>query len=510
MELSEIRKNGIFYTPAELAELLVKPLIMNNGQKVFDPAYGEGSLLLAAEKMSKAKKIANKPKLFGCDIKPVNGLLKHLPEANLKKIDFFNFSTENKFDVIFMNPPYVRHHFQDGESIGRYRQRYPDLNTLGLKSDLWAYFLMKATMHLNHQGSIGAILPWSFIQAEYSKEVRKWLLSNFGEITLLGLNDKYFDRAEARIVLLWLNNFGLKNSIIKMGLSQTISTPPKFRKINTTEWTSQNVISSDSFQIDKFLSAFQQRYGFNKLSQHCDIKIGVVSGADDLFLIDDQQAKEYKFTKKHLIPIVSNSKQFNAILRNELKGLKKLVCIGLKDYGRYKKFVDYGKRQGFHLREHSKRRKPWYSVNPGKYPDAFFPYRVAKLPFILSNNAKLQCTNSVHRLYFKECSVVQIKWIQVALLSIFGQLSLEAESKTYGKMMLKVEPAGLKNALVFSCSDEIINNVHQKVYDKLKNNDKEGAMLEATHFITHYLKVSDFEVKVASKFLQRLQTFRLG
>ena len=50
-----IKSNGIYYTPKKIAEFLVKPLIKRTTQTIFDPAYGEGSLLLAAEKVYKEK-----------------------------------------------------------------------------------------------------------------------------------------------------------------------------------------------------------------------------------------------------------------------------------------------------------------------------------------------------------------------------------------------------------------------------------------------------------------------
>src|SRR5437016_1269729 len=89
------KENGIYYTPAELADCLTKPLVTNN-IAVLDPAYGEGALLLSAEKFCKENKTLSSIHLYGCDTRPLNGLLKHLPKANLRKIDFFHYSTDNK------------------------------------------------------------------------------------------------------------------------------------------------------------------------------------------------------------------------------------------------------------------------------------------------------------------------------------------------------------------------------------------------------------------------------
>ena len=52
---TRIKKNGIYYTPSNLAEFLAKPLLNDKNIKILDPAYGEGALLLAAEKILKGK-----------------------------------------------------------------------------------------------------------------------------------------------------------------------------------------------------------------------------------------------------------------------------------------------------------------------------------------------------------------------------------------------------------------------------------------------------------------------
>lgn len=109
------RKDGIFYTPPELADYLVKPFSGTGNISILDPAYGDGALLLSAERILHNQQNPVTIEVFGCDTKPVNGLLKHLPEANLQKLDFFDYPTTKKHSLILTNPPYVRHHYQDNK-----------------------------------------------------------------------------------------------------------------------------------------------------------------------------------------------------------------------------------------------------------------------------------------------------------------------------------------------------------------------------------------------------------
>ena len=111
-------------------------------------------------------------------------------------------------------------------------------------------------------------------------------------------------------------------------------------------------------------------------------------------------------------------------------------------------YLNSGRKKGVHLTSHSLRRVRWYKVDMGEVPDAFFHYRVSSIPFLSLNTGRLQCTNSVHRVYFRNGDVNIRRWSQISLLSKIGQLSIEASAKVYGNGILKIEPASLKQSLI--------------------------------------------------------------
>src|SRR3989338_10126129 len=106
-------KNGIYYTPSNLAQHLANQTICfktlkkfeNKRVSIFDPAYGEGALLSAAQ--DKCKELGAKYRLLGTDIITPNGHLGHLKYANLTKANFINFDDDLKCEFILMKPPYV-------------------------------------------------------------------------------------------------------------------------------------------------------------------------------------------------------------------------------------------------------------------------------------------------------------------------------------------------------------------------------------------------------------------
>lgn len=495
-EIKEIdkRKNGIYYTPEKLAKFLADPLIDSSHMRIFDPAYGEGSLLLAAESIFK-KKFESKGsiELFGTDIHPVNGLLSHLPEANLKQQDFFNLEYDLKFDTILSNPPYVRHQSQSRELIKEYREKLDCLQFLSNSSDLWAYFLVKSVFHLEPEGSIGLIIPWAFLQADYAKDIRCWLIDKFEHIKVLALNHPYFEEesAQERVVILWLYNKDHPTKRIEFAFARNIESDISYRELQKREWNSNKVVGVNN-DLDSIFSRISNELGFNKFESLADTRIGVVTGANSFFIRREEELTQLGFDPSQLLPIVTSAKELPDLIINGDLNLKRLVVISEVDRIQFSEFINNGEELEFDQRSHSKMRKPWFSINPGRTPDAFFPYRVGRIPYLVLNTPQVQSTNSIHRVYFKEeLTDRQIKWIVVSMLSAYGQLSMEANAKTYGRGMLKMEPGALGKVLVYKGDDVQVDDVYDVVIDLLGREEKEAALEISTNFIDTFLQVPE-------------------
>lgn len=509
--ICENKRNGIFYTPKPLAEFLVKPLIKTSGQTIFDPAYGDGALLIAAEEIirKRIKKKKIELPIYGCDKQPINGKLSHLPESHLSKQDFFDYSLENKYDIIIMNPPYVRHHLINDEEREKYRGLISPLFNLKLTSDLWAYFLVKSVGHLKEMGCIGAILPWSFLQADYAKNIRIWLLDKFEEIKILALGSEYFDRTEERVLLVWLKGCGHNTRSIKISFSQKINGNLTYMDLDKKTWQSSPSTTSDRDDIEAIIQRYIKQYSFLRLGKIASVRIGVVTGADKFFILPESAARNRGFKEEQLIPILCSAKEFVGFHLNGKNPLKRLLVFSKDPYEHELSYIKEGEQQGFHQRAHSLLRTPWYNVDTRELPDAFFPYRMAKFPYLMLNN-QAQCTNSIHRLYFRNLSKNEIRWLQVSLLSVPGQLSIERYSKTYGRGVLKMEPGSLKNSIVYLSNEPSIIPIYNQISDLLFSGKKSEAMKRATRFLIEKLKINRTHSKSAASALHELQIRRLG
>jgi adenine-specific DNA-methyltransferase len=495
------RKNGVFYTPSVLADYLINPFIESGSSSILDPAYGDGALLLSAERAMNTQKTTFVRNLYGCDILPLNGLLKHLPEANLQKLDFFEYPVSRKHDLILTNPPYVRHHYQDNKKISIYRENLECLDILGNKADLWAFFLIKCANHLKVGGSIGAILPWSFLQADYAQPLRKWLRGVFGQIKVLALTEKYFKDAQERVVLVWLTNYGFKCSKVSVGFSKQLSEKISFTSISNTKWDSNKVQPNSGITTDEIVRKIKD-LGFFEISKYATVRIGVVTGAVTYFIQPISKATSDGFTRKDMVPIMSSVKDLINYLQHGTRHLKRLLLFKTVNK-KTRLYIKFGTENKYDKRRHCQLRKPWYAVRVGKTPDAFFPYRVSKWPFLVFNKSKIQCTNSIHRIYFKKLTPTQRKWFSLSISSAFSQFSIENNSKTYGRGMLKIEPTAFNHALAIVKNDRNIDKVYKEFQSLIVSNKRETAMLFATEFISKTLNIgTDFSNEVINAVIQ--------
>ncbi len=489
--VSHRRENGVYYTPLLLARSLAEPLITSPKLTILDPAYGDGALILAAEEILKEKfQTKKKNILFGCDLSPLSTRTQHLPKLNFAKCDFFDYSTAHKYDLILMNPPYVRHHYLNSDRVDHYQDAIENIFSPKRTTDLWAYFLVKATTHLKENGSIGAILPWSFLHADYSVELRKWLISQFREIKVLVLTTSLFDDAKERVVLVWMKGFETPNQRLLMGSAPTPEDHVRYYSISANNFTRNRInlsFSSDAFEI---IEKYKLQYGFHEFRDYSEILIGVVTGADNFFIRNKDDLSAMGYSIKGMIPIFTNSSQFSGFSVNGNRPNSRLMLIRKDNAPKFKNYIKYGESQNYHLRAHSQRRECWYQVDAGDKPDAFFPYRVSLIPYLVLNKYRDQCTNSIHRVYFKKnITATEKKWLQVSLLSLPGQLSLEANSRVYGSGVLKIEPGALKQAICFTSRNRTIDSVYNQISRLLQIYNRKEAMRVASAFIQDSLGI---------------------
>ncbi len=520
---NDIKNGGIYFTPTDLAEFIANSVINNPQSKILDPCYGHGSLLHSAYKrLSNLGCTEPRKQLFGCDIiRPPDTVFSSLDidRENLVEGDFFkldNNQLSTKFDVIIMNPPFVRHHLIPDDTKKQLHKLTSDILKLPKTADQWAYFIIHSLTYINHGGSLAAILPWSFLHSDYSQQIRKHLINNFKSIKIVSIGERLFDKTQERILVLLVEGYG--TSLIEIKTAYSLKIPN-----NDIKWVSvkpSSILESPDKEftaIDEheYLNELNTRAGFQPLGNFADIKIGTVTGANGFFLLDIKSALKLGIKDSWKKPIIAKAQDISKNLKVHQRDIQHVLLTIPENEtlpASLRSYIKTGEKSGLEKRYHNKNRNKWYSLQPKKPPDAFLPYMIKEIPIIVLNPDKVLCTNNIHGVYFhNHCTIAMIRWIQLSMLSSISQLSIEMSSRTYGSGVLKIEPSAALEILVFpgngyAYPEEII----KKVRTLIQSSRREQAMKLVDDWILRTLHISRKEMDDIVKYYRNLKTIRLG
>ncbi|MCY4048700.1 MAG: class I SAM-dependent methyltransferase [Hyphomicrobiales bacterium] len=225
---------GQFFTPPDIVKKMIG--LRKNKGSILEPSAGDGAFISQLEKSAVGIEIDT-------DI--------DRKDSRVINLDFFEYSTENNFDTIIGNPPYVR--FQD---IADSTKALLSMEKFDKRSNLYLFFIEKCMRHLEKKGEVIFITPRDFLKTTSAKLMNEALYDE-GSMT------HFYDLGDARIFedaspncAIWRWELGRKDRRMKTG--------GRFHCKNGQIW----FWDSDSNET---------------LGDYFDVKVGAVSGADDVY-----------------------------------------------------------------------------------------------------------------------------------------------------------------------------------------------------------------------------------
>lgn len=467
---------GAFYTHNGLTDVICEWAIASSGNEIFEPSFGGcGFLRSARDRLLSFGSPAPNSQIYGCDIDPdAFGHLANLLEGPVDLTRFYqgdflyqNFPTSwlGKFDAVVGNPPYLPY-----RKINP-RARDVALATLasdGLKLDkrasLWAYFVALSIRYVADGARMAWVLPSSFLYANYSQNLRKYISSTFSNARAFELQERQFlleGTEEKTVVLLADGKLAHLTSKPETDIPLTRCSGVRDLSTQIDKWNrGQLETSSDcgTSVFDNLTKAPRELYSilkanrhYQELGDHLKVQIGLVTGDNKFFLRSDDERKSEGLPVDDLIPVLPRfifatglsfgADDFDNLIEEGGKGylischkaqnVSPATQIYLSSYPMDKKATC----------STFKKRTYWSHTDDGLVPDAFFPVMQHNGPRLLINDAGVNCTNSVHRAYFRtEKSKSLKKMIALTMLSTFSQLSAEICGRSYGSGALKHEP----------------------------------------------------------------------
>ncbi|MCF8245108.1 MAG: SAM-dependent methyltransferase [Saprospiraceae bacterium] len=463
VSLEHRKKFAQFFTPLPIADLMAKWILGNVDLKtVLEPAFGLGIFartILASDGSLKIrgfeidKTIFEKAKNHFVGFENVTVLLQ----------DYMYNDWNNKYDGIICNPPYFKFHDYDNKNIIKEIETKLKCKLNGF-TNLYTLFLLKSIYQLNANGRCAYIIPSEFLNADYGKLVKSYLLKSntLRHIVVVNFQENVFDDAlTTASIILCANDNATTN--VQFSNVQSMQDLGKIEQLITNY-----PISSDAKQVYnaskldpaiKWKAYYQKQNGirFKNLvpfSNYAKVVRGIATGSNDYFTFNQSKLTEFSIKEKYLLPCICRAADVKRDffttsdfreLRLNGRNVFLLNANGSKDEN-VAKYLEKGEQEGIHEKFLTANRTPWYALeNRPPSPIWVSVFNRTGLRFV-RNEANISNLTSYHCVYPKQTDLftqIEIDLMFAYLLTDTAKQIFEDNSREYGNGLQKFEPNDL-------------------------------------------------------------------
>jgi len=367
------------------------------------------------------------------------------------------------YDAIIANPPYYKHHYirnkEDVRAVISSNVGVP----FSVQTNIYCWFLIKALALLKPGGRLAFIIPTEFLNANYGRKVKKYLLEtgSLRHIISVCYKSKTFDDAITTACVLLAEKavgptsgirFYHANSHDQLGNLLSFLAGTDFNEYKPSDLDIERKWRSyfpGNKAIDKRTSNLVPLSTYGKFSR------GIATGANAFFTIRPTTAEKHGLPMACLIPCLSKARQapgkkFTRLDFESLRGADKPVYLfdgeALKDKA-VEDYIRVGEESGYQNRYLTRMRNPWYALekrSPSKLWVGVFSRTGVRFIWNESNCISLTCFH-----VFQPSSTGE-KYLPLLFLylhSTIGQEFLELEKREYGEGLDKFEPNDINKAL---------------------------------------------------------------
>jgi adenine-specific DNA-methyltransferase len=437
--------SGAYYTPTGAATVLGRFGASLDVRSVLDPSVGGGSLLHAFEREARA--LDREPAaIFGVDVDA--GAIRELQDRpwRLQRADFLalNPGVDHPLvDLVLMNPPYVRH-----QRLGDRRTSSANiLAAVGLElpgtASLWLAHLAHAVAFVNPGGALAAIVPADLLDSQSGRTLLDHVARSFASVEVQRFKERLFPKLSVETVILLAQGRGQGPCLqVKVRADASVAA------VGDSESDTGDTVPSPREQSEALIAELSRRKGWRTLGELADISLGLVTGANDFFLLTDAQAQA--LPGRALRPILGStadarSSSFTiddhlSLLRN---GRPAYLFAPLGDPEKQseaeRQLIAAGERRHVDQGYKCKNRTPWYIV-PGadlKAPALLLTYVNDRAPRLIENKAGSLATNAFH--WVKPKQGISAAGLAVAFRNPVTLLSAELQGKAMGGGALRLD-----------------------------------------------------------------------
>lgn len=383
---------------------------------------------------------------------------------------------------------------------------FPFIKRIDKKSDYYVYFYFHGLSLLNEKGTFCFITSNSWLDVGYGKDLQEFLLKHIPIIAIYDNQAKRsFEHADINTIIALFNApsdlrqpfpalqqtakfimfkksfdevINIEN-LLKIEDAKTVLATDDFRiypkkqvelleegweypeeateeqkkaftfnigKYSTNKWGGKYLRAPDIyFKFIKDLAS-----NFEPLDQCGELGIGLVTGANRFFIIDEETIKLYNLSNRYIYPIVKSPKELERILiDSRTLQLKLLMLADETVIDRYfQEYIKEGEKQEYHLRPTCKARNPWYKLDQKPAP-ILFPYIIGKRHMSFLNESLVFTSRELERYipFSEELIRAYCAYFNSTIIALFREIMGRVN---LGDGALKLEVLDIKKMPVFS------------------------------------------------------------
>lgn len=307
---AERNRLGQFATPTALARAVIhlglSYLPAAQPVRFLDPAVGTGAFFSALLAERGSRPIA---RAVGVELDPeVADHARRLwagAGLALRQADFTRLEPgpQDRADLLVCNPPYVRHHHLDRQAKVALARRAFEVTGLKLSglAGLYCYFLLLSRAWMAPGGVAVWLIPSEFMDVGYGEVVKRFLLTQ-GTLRRVHRADPrdvlFGDALVSSAVLVWENRPPGEGGRVRFTYGGTLEAPAVARDVDLStlaaapKWT--------RFPAESGQDPTQGQ----ALGDLFEIRRGIATGGNDLFILDQTRVTALDLPPEHLTPIL--------------------------------------------------------------------------------------------------------------------------------------------------------------------------------------------------------------
>ncbi|MEF9933904.1 MAG: type I restriction-modification system subunit M [Clostridium sp.] len=315
------KKGGEFYTPGEVSTLLAKLVGAKDGERIYDPTCGSGSLLIKA-----AKEVGTPNfRLYGQErngqtqaLATMNMFLHEINDAVIEWGDTLRnpLHLENerlmKFDKIVSNPPFSLDKWGAEDLTSDIYKRFE----MGLppKSKGDYAFISHMLASLNENGTAGIILPHGVLfRAASEGKIRKQIIENNWLDAVIGLPENLFFGTGIPACILIFKKNKIDSDVVFIDASNEYD-----------KGKNQNVLRDED--IDKIVVTYHDR---KEVDKYCHIA-----------RFDEIKENDFNLNIPRYIDTFEEEKSIDLqALKNDIAELEKQLTVAKKKFNEYLSYL---------------------------------------------------------------------------------------------------------------------------------------------------------------------------